>query len=645
MFPAAAAAYAFHLLPQVWGVDRFGRTGALEREKWHRMSRNHNRRGGIKRSRSNSEWATDKRDVTTLSNAAFEAYYKDNVIPAEEWESFMEALRRALPTAIRVHPSVPCATAVSEYVRSRLLHAALPVQPIPFIPDNMAFQSSISRGDLKRTTELKEVKRLISALNEGGFLTRQETVSMIPVVLLQVAPGNRVLDMCAAPGSKTSQILEAVISSNQDGVVVANDLNVARLDVLLHQTARSPGAHPHLIVTNYDGTQFPLLPKEDKFDRVLCDVMCSGDGTLRKSMDMWPRWNTVHGADLHVTQVRVLTRGMMLCKKGGIVVYSTCSLNPVEDEAVVSECLSQAKGTFRLIDPAPFLKDFVTVPGQTDWFLLTKDLTQKLRTFEDAEAYNQSKQAHGFRYRKSMFSNAQVLREQNIHFARRVVPHQQDTGGFFFAAMECVEDYPLEDADVCTAATKQPFSLCSPALQEQVRGSLGLPGSFPACQLYVRNEVAREQKFYFASKATCKFFPKLGARIVHVGCKMFESYAKYSNDKLRFSTEGAASLVPLLPSEFIIEADAAFVLRLGANGTVPASELPSPPPPYSNFLLSCKTSLVETIYVAMERKVSGQFGAKVAEWQLSILKLTLGLPFVECTADGTAADECCVEES
>lgn len=66
-----------------------------------------------------------------------------------------------------------------------------------------------------------------------------------------------------------------------------------------------------------------------RFDRVLCDVVCSGDGTLRKSLDLWSRWNTMLGVDLHKTQCAILTRGMELCKANGVVVYSTCSLNPV----------------------------------------------------------------------------------------------------------------------------------------------------------------------------------------------------------------------------------------------------------------------------------------------------------------------------
>ncbi|KAG8342348.1 putative 16S rRNA methyltransferase RsmB F FtsJ like methyltransferase [Trypanosoma vivax] len=602
------------------------------------MRRNQKRKGGYKRGRSANVWATDTRDARTLSNPSFEAYYRGNVVAEEEWESFMGALLRPLPMALRVHPSNPLADSVREHVFSSL-SSSLPTVHIPFISRGMALQCTVSRGDLKRSCELKKLKKLIATLNDGGFITRQETVSMIPVQLLQVSQGHRVLDMCAAPGSKTSQILETLATSADDGVVVANDLNSSRLDVLLHNTGRSPNAHAHLVVTNYDAARFPLLSPEDKFDRVLCDVMCSGDGTLRKSMDMWPRWNTLNGADVHCAQVNVLSRGMMLCKKGGIVVYSTCSMNPVEDEAVVSECLARAKGSFRLIDPTPLLAGFETRPGQTGWHLLTKDLSQKLHTFSEAQVYMESQRGDRFPYHGSMFPNPELLAQQNIHYTRRVLPHLQDTGGFFVAAMECVDDYPDTKALAVSSPSAQSFVSCSEDLQRTVREALFLPDAFPTSQLYVRSESAREQKLYFASRAVGGLLPRLGPRVVHVGAKLFESYSKYSNSKLRFAIDGARTLARLLPSSFIVVVEAALLLELAGNGgTLSESCFHSPLPPQNNFLLSCSMAIVGTIYIAAERRgLPGHISVKLTEWQHSLARLTLGLPLVSDSVDGFAS--------
>ncbi|ESL11061.1 hypothetical protein TRSC58_01198 [Trypanosoma rangeli SC58] len=358
--------------------------------------------------------------------------------------------------------------------------------------------------------------------------------------------------------------------------------------------------------------------------------MCSGDGTLRKSVDMWSRWNTLLGANLHSTQIRVLLRGMMLCKKGGIVVYSTCSLNPVEDEAVVSECLAQSKNTFRLIDPTPLVPGLVAAPGLKDWSLLTRDLTTRLHTMEEAQAFAARDARNGFSYVASMFPNSARLQEQNIHHTRRVLPHLQDTGGFFVAVMECLEEYLTPTAASTSFSShgkSETFKPLSPLLQEEVRAALSLPAAFPGGQLFVRNETAREQKIYFANKAVCAVLPKLGPRVAHVGAKVFESYVKYSNDKLRFCAEGVGVLVPLLPPPFIVEIDPEMVLQL-SRGKLGAASLPQLPPNHS-FVFKANMAVAGAVYIAAERAGLGQIAAKVADWQVTLAKLTLGQPLVE----------------
>jgi hypothetical protein len=76
------------------------------------------------------------------------------------------------------------------------------------------------------------------------------------------------------------------------------------------------------------------------FDRILCDVPCSGDGTIRKAPDIWRRWTPGNGNGLHPLQLRIALHACQMLKVGGRLVYSTCTFNPVEDEAVVAEvCL------------------------------------------------------------------------------------------------------------------------------------------------------------------------------------------------------------------------------------------------------------------------------------------------------------------
>ncbi|KAG5490300.1 hypothetical protein JKF63_00420 [Porcisia hertigi] len=604
------------------------------------MSRNQNRKAGSKRGRVD-EWMTDVRDPTALQNSAFEAYYKDNVIPASEWEAFMSCLRTGLPMSLRFNPSVPQVDAVDAFVTQHLFEV-FESKRLPFFPAQRAIQCGVSRGDLKRRKANRTLKKIVAAMNEGGYLTRQETVSMLPPLLLQVEPGMRVLDMCAAPGSKTSQILEALLPGDPEkGVIVANDVNASRLDVLHHQTNRAAGAHLHVIITNTDATRFPLLPLADRFDRVLCDVMCSGDGTLRKSIDMWPRWNPLLGANLHHSQVKVLLRGMESCKTGGIVVYSTCSLNPVENEAVVSACLAQTKGTFKLIDPTPLLPGLRASPGMTSWTITTRDLTTVLHTYEDAQKLMESTtDRRPFQYAPSMFANTQVLVEQHIERTRRILPHAQDTGGFFVAALRCVAAVP-EDARpraepaFGVKAKEVPLKPISDGMRATVQKALGLPDTFPYDHLLVRNEEARDQKIYLANSDAIGLSQQLGGRVVHVGSKVFESVVKYSNDKLRFCADGVADLVPFLPPNFVVSVAPSLLLEFAdatpmsyADFSAKTGGLVEALP--SSFILTTTWLVGGPIYVAAEKSTKlGKIVAQVAGWQVTVCKLALGLPLGE----------------
>ncbi len=124
---------------------------------------------------------------------------------------------------------------------------------------------------------------------------------MIPPLVLDVQPHHKVLDMCAAPGSKTAQLIEALHAQEDvvpKGLVVANDSDNSRCYMLVHQAKRLQS--PCVIITNHDASIMPNIQVSDpnsdsmsqkknlRFDRVLCDVPCSGDGTMRKNADIWP---------------------------------------------------------------------------------------------------------------------------------------------------------------------------------------------------------------------------------------------------------------------------------------------------------------------------------------------------------------------
>ncbi|CAJ1341330.1 unnamed protein product [Effrenium voratum] len=179
----------------------------------------------------------------------------------------------------------------------------------------------------------------------------------------RVEPHHTVLDLCAAPGSKTFQMLEAMHwpqaegSPPPSGMILANELQWRRANMLTHQVGRL--GSPCMVVVNCDAQFFPEMSSVSssgareifRFDRVLCDVPCSGDGTLRKNPYIWKSWTPRDGLCLHIRQLNILYRGLELLKVGGRLVYSTCSLNPIEDEAVVAAALRRHGASVALVPP------------------------------------------------------------------------------------------------------------------------------------------------------------------------------------------------------------------------------------------------------------------------------------------------------
>ena len=147
------------------------------------------------------------------------------------------------------------------------------VHPVSWYENENAFQLDVHRKRVGKIDAFKELHRYIVDMTAFGVISRQEVVSMIPPLLLNVDPNDVVLDMCAAPGSKTLQLLERV--HGHDGIVIANDADSRRSYMLVNQTGHI--VSNNIIITNHLGQLFPTLQPVDK---ILCDVPCSGDGTL-----------------------------------------------------------------------------------------------------------------------------------------------------------------------------------------------------------------------------------------------------------------------------------------------------------------------------------------------------------------------------
>jgi 16S rRNA (cytosine967-C5)-methyltransferase len=149
--------------------------------------------------------------------------------------------------------------------------------------------------------------------------------------------GTEILDCCAAPGGKTAILAER----NPTASITACDISPARLKAMQALLGRRPNIHFRVL----DATQ---LPFQNQFDLVLCDAPCSGTGTLARNPEIKHRITTDDFQRHHNRQLRLLCSAMRTLREGGRLIYSTCSLEPEENESVVDEALEQEKG-FRLL--------------------------------------------------------------------------------------------------------------------------------------------------------------------------------------------------------------------------------------------------------------------------------------------------------
>lgn len=183
----------------------------------------------------------------------------------------------------------------------------------------------------EKVYRLKDVKKPgKSMLHWRGEYYVQEESASVPVAVLDPEPSDEVLDMCAAPGGKTTQIADRI---NNEGLVVANEISDRRMKSL-HANIYRTGAFS-VNALNNDGR---MIPENRQFDRVLVDAPCSGEGNncRREEEEMATEQES---KDLANLQLDLLEKAFALTKEDGVVVYSTCTFSPIENENVVSRAL------------------------------------------------------------------------------------------------------------------------------------------------------------------------------------------------------------------------------------------------------------------------------------------------------------------
>ena len=193
-------------------------------------------------------------------------------------------------------------------------------------PEIMVVESNLEPGELGRSLE-----HLL------GYYYIQELASMLPVIALEPKPGELILDLCSAPGSKTTQLASKMENT---GTIIANEVSLGRIKILASNLERCGVINT--IITKKDGAALCRILKKEgfSFDKILVDAPCSGEGTLRSSPKTYSMWNINTIKNLPKIQRSLVMSAFELLKVGGEIVYSTCTHAPEENEGVVDSVLN-----------------------------------------------------------------------------------------------------------------------------------------------------------------------------------------------------------------------------------------------------------------------------------------------------------------
>ncbi len=290
-----------------------------------------------------------------------------------DWDAFTDSLKKPLN---RTGVTNPIRTGRSALI-DRLQRKGISCEPMTWNEHGIRFAPADRLGN---TFEYL-----------SGMFNIQEEVAMTAAQLLNPKKGDRLLDLCAAPGNKSIQLAMAL---NNTGTVVANDRSAGRMRAVRSVIDRL--GLLNLTTLHSDASNLPRAV--GSFDGVMADVPCSCEGTSRKNLAILKTRSFEN--ELIRLQVSIFKRAIELCRPGGRVVYATCTYAPSENEGVIAEVLKTHGDQIEWRSAE--IPGFIGSPGLTEW--------------------------KGTQYGKE-FQNA-----------RRFWPHQNDTGGFFVAVFEKVDE-------------------------------------------------------------------------------------------------------------------------------------------------------------------------------------------------------------
>ncbi len=262
----------------------------------------------------------------------------------QDLNKFLEVSKTTPKKSIRVNTL----KITPDELKKRLEEKKWKITQIESHPEIMQIQSILEPGEIGKTQE-----HLL------GYYYVQEITSMMPILALNPMPGEIILDMCAAPGSKTTQ--SAALMENK-GAIIANDISIPRIIILSANLERC--GVTNTIITRHDGMGlFGKLKKLNfKFDKILLDAPCSGEGNIRTSPRTYLEWSENLILNLSKRQKMLAEAAVKLLKENGEMIYSTCTYSPEENEIVIQHLLDNFN-----IKIEPIKLPIKTRQGITEW--------------------------------------------------------------------------------------------------------------------------------------------------------------------------------------------------------------------------------------------------------------------------------------
>ncbi len=256
-------------------------------------------------------------------------------------------------------------------------------QPFKDYPEIMVMESELQPGEFGRSLE-----------HQLGYYYIQDIASMLPPLVLNPKPDETVLDLCASPGSKTTQITARMQNT---GTIIANEISLHRIKILASNLERC--GVTNAIITKKEGFALCNKLKQEGFlfDKILVDAPCSGEGTIISNPKTLLMWNIKTVFNLSKMQKSLLSAAIEILKPGGEIVYSTCTHSPEEDEEILDFVLKKY----------PEMKiEKINLPLK---------FTQGITNWKDKE------------YAK------------DLKYTCRIYPHEANTEGFFLAKLKKIK--------------------------------------------------------------------------------------------------------------------------------------------------------------------------------------------------------------